>query len=173
MDVFKIEQSLGALGSGPSESQVTAEVTFDTTSDFNLSFFDTSSSSTPATVALSGSHCNSAILKEDYDDLNPSPQSCHDQVFDPLGSDGLFSPPPVTPPSPGGGGATIKTEYEPNRSAANCNLLQRRKGHGGVNNTPLTLFSPPAHLTSSSSSSIKNAGSVFIKTGNYFFKINY
>lgn len=54
MDVFKIDQSMGGLGSGShvTESasrhhQVTTEVSFDTTSDFNLSFFD--SSSTPPT----------------------------------------------------------------------------------------------------------------------------
>ncbi|KAJ9580406.1 hypothetical protein L9F63_003930, partial [Diploptera punctata] len=42
MDVFKIDQSLSAnLGSAPPPEKLTAEVTFDAGSEFNLSFFDT------------------------------------------------------------------------------------------------------------------------------------
>ena len=52
MDVFKIEQSMGgslggSLTTGDASHQVTTEVTFDTTSDFNLSFFDASTPPTP------------------------------------------------------------------------------------------------------------------------------
>ena len=116
MDVFKIDQSMGGLGSGAhvAESasrhhQVTTEVSFDTTSDFNLSFFD--SSSTPPTPppgqqqpgqsASAGSSLVSAAIKEEYDESSPS--SAHPEnsagVFDALGSD-IFSPPPATPPTP-------------------------------------------------------------------------
>ena len=41
MDVFKIDQSLSAnLGSAPPPEKLTAEVSFDAGSEFNLSFFD-------------------------------------------------------------------------------------------------------------------------------------
>ena len=133
MDVFKIDQSMGGLGSGSrvTESsrhhQVTTEVSFDTTSDFNLSFFD--SSSTPPTppppnggvlssgaggVSSSSSSASSSsgvVLKEEYDEPSPSSQQQQDAnggsvgVYDALGgSDGCVrmfnSPPPTTPPSP-------------------------------------------------------------------------
>nr|CAH0102594.1 unnamed protein product [Daphnia galeata] len=133
MDVFKIDQSMGGLGSGSrvTESsrhhQVTTEVSFDTTSDFNLSFFD--SSSTPPTpppqnggvlssgaggVSSSSSSASSSsgvVLKEEYDEPSPSSQQQQDGnggsvgVYDALGgSDGCVrmfnSPPPTTPPSP-------------------------------------------------------------------------
>lgn len=126
MDVFKIDQSMGGLGSGSrvTESsrhhQVTTEVSFDTTSDFNLSFFD--SSSTPptpppnggvstgvgASSSSSSTSSSGVVLKEEYDEPSPPPQQQQDGgVFDALsgGGDGcgMFnSPPPTTPPSPGG-----------------------------------------------------------------------
>lgn len=72
MDVYKIDQSLGSLGSGVAEVKVTnPEVTFDTNTDFNLSFFDPSSSPPPG-----------VIKKEDFDDRN----------FDSVAPDSLFSP---------------------------------------------------------------------------------
>lgn len=41
MDVFKIDQSLSAnLGSAPPPEKLTADVSFDAGSEFNLSFFD-------------------------------------------------------------------------------------------------------------------------------------
>jgi len=162
MDVFKIDQSLGSLGSVPTESsKVTTEVSFDTTSDFNLSFFDSSTPPTPP-VQLNGSHPASALLKEEYDEPTRSPHSCHEGVFDPLGSDGLFSPPPVTPPSPSGrsGEELIKAEYEPNRQRSECGLItlnSSRQSHMTL--TPLTLFPPPAqspHLTPTKTSPATN-----------------
>lgn len=42
MDVFKLDQSLNAnIGSTPPHEKLNAEVSFNTVSEFNLSFFDT------------------------------------------------------------------------------------------------------------------------------------
>ena len=107
---------MGGLGSGSrvTESsrhhQVTTEVSFDTTSDFNLSFFDSSTPPTPPTAATAGASSSSSstsgvVLKEEYDDASPPSQDGgggSGGVFDNLGSDGCMfnSPPPTTPPSP-------------------------------------------------------------------------
>ena len=167
MDVFKIDQSMGGLGSGSrvTESsrhhQVTTEVSFDTTSDFNLSFFD--SSSTPPTppaaptgangVSSSSASSTSSSgvigLKEEYDEPSPQPQDAgtigggSGGVFDTLGSDMFNSPPPATPPSPsldstdsgGGGGVKIKSEFD---VASSFNSRA-----GPAPRPSLNLFPPP------------------------------
>lgn len=138
MDVFKIDQSMGGLGSGSrvTESsrhhQVTTEVSFDTTSDFNLSFFDSSSTPpTPPAVQTTGASSSSSstsssgvVLKEEYDEPSPPPQdgSGSGGVFDALGSDGCIfnSPAPTTPQSPSSvgldatpdSGVKIKSEFD-------------------------------------------------------------
>ncbi|XP_066940332.1 ecdysone-induced protein 78C-like isoform X2 [Macrobrachium rosenbergii] len=74
MDVFKIDQSLGTLGSGVAEVKVTnPEVTFDTNTDFNLSFFEASASPPPTGVI---------IKKEEFDE----------RPFESVAPDSLFSP---------------------------------------------------------------------------------
>ncbi|KAK8392211.1 hypothetical protein O3P69_017662 [Scylla paramamosain] len=80
MDVFKIDQSLGTLGGGVAEVKVTnPEVTFDTSTDFNLSFFDASSS--PSSGG-GGSGGGVVIKKEEFDD----------RQFESMGAESLFSP---------------------------------------------------------------------------------
>ncbi|XP_076062517.1 uncharacterized protein LOC143037839 [Oratosquilla oratoria] len=88
MDVFKVE-SVGPLGSGGvGEVKVTTpEVTFDTSTDFNLAFFDSATPPPPPP---------GAIKKEDFDD----------GVFDRVAPDSLFSPTPLTPD-------TLKGEFSP------------------------------------------------------------
>jgi hypothetical protein len=180
MDVFKIDQSMGGLGSGSrvTESsrhhQVTTEVSFDTTSDFNLSFFDSSSTpptppptggvSTGAGGASSSSSSSTSssgvVLKEEYDEPSPPSQQPQDGgVFDALGGGvdgcGMFnSPPPTTPPSPGGldsasnplggldsGVVKIKSEFDVTNSFNNGQQQQHR---GLAPPRPsLSLFPPP------------------------------
>ncbi|XP_057372342.1 ecdysone-induced protein 78C-like [Daphnia carinata] len=165
MDVFKIDQSMGGLGSGSRESsrhhQVTTEVSFDTTSDFNLSFFDSSSTPPtppPNTVSASGggassssTSSNGVVLKEEYDEPSPPPQQQQDGgVFDALGPDGMFnSPPPTTPPSPAGidsgsnlndSGVKIKSEFDVTNS---FNGGQQQHRQLPPPRPSLNLFPPP------------------------------
>ncbi|KZS08808.1 putative Ecdysone-induced protein 78C [Daphnia magna] len=167
MDVFKIDQSMGGLGSGSrvTESsrhhQVTTEVSFDTTSDFNLSFFDSSSTPPtppPTTVSASGGGASSSstsssgvVLKEEYDEPSPPPQQQQDGgVFDALGPDGMFnSPPPTTPPSPAGidsgsslndSGVKIKSEFDVTNS---FNGGQQQHRQLAPPRPSLNLFPPP------------------------------
>lgn len=162
MDVFKIDQSMGGLGSGSrvTESsrhhQVTTEVSFDTTSDFNLSFFD--SSSTPPTppaaptagASSSSSSTSGVVLKEEYDEPSTPSQDGGGGggVFDTLGSDGCIfnSPPPTTPPSPSSGAieattpdsaVKIKSEFDVTNSFSSPHRAPPTRA------PTLNLFPPP------------------------------
>ncbi|XP_018015662.1 ecdysone-induced protein 78C isoform X3 [Hyalella azteca] len=77
MDVFKMEPSLNSLGTAvPGVKVSTTEVTFDTNTDFNLSFFD---SSTPPP----------SVSKKEPDFLNDRDA---EGLFESMTSDSLFSP---------------------------------------------------------------------------------
>lgn len=189
MDVFKIDQSMGGLGSGSrvTESsrhhQVTTEVSFDTTSDFNLSFFD--SSSTPPTppaaptagASSSSSSTSGVVLKEEYDDASPPSQDGGGGgggggVFDNLGSDGCMfnSPPPTTPPSPSSSAiestsenvVKIKSEFDVGSSFSSPHrappaprpALSLFPAPKSGSNPPPTLPSTPITLKSGKSSLI-------------------
>lgn len=105
MDVFKIDGRESAAGRHPvhHHHHQQTEVSFDTTSDFNLSFFD--ASSTPPDAGPQ----QPVVLKEELVD-GPEPASSP-PLNDPAGQH-IFSPPPVTPPSPVDGDVVkIKNEF--------------------------------------------------------------
>lgn len=186
MDVFKIDQSMGGLGSGSRESsrhhQVTTEVSFDTTSDFNLSFFDSSSTPpTPPTAPTAGASSSSSstsssgvVLKEEYDEPSPQPQDGSGSggggggVFDTLGSDMFNSPPPTTPPSPGGlestpdSGVKIKSEFDVANSFSSPHRAPPPR-------PSLNLFPPPK--TGSNPPPTPPSTPITLKNGKFFFRL--